>query len=117
MKIYKKIEPIKVAGSDARDELRICVEYTKGGYNNKRGIYAWITPIHRGNGFESIICLGELRECGFKVCLKEMGRKNQKVEDAICTVVEPLADKIAEHYNKCEFHEISRILCAAVENI
>lgn len=117
MKIYKSIEPIKVAGGDDLNELKIMVEYTKGGYNSKRGVYAWITPIHRGDTFVRCILLGDVRESGFKVCLKEMARKSQKVEDAICAVVELLADKIVEHWNKGEYHEISRLLLSAVANV
>lgn len=118
MKIYKPIKPINVAGGESLNELKIRVEYTKGGYNSKRGVYAWITPVYRGEHFERSIMLGGIHECGLKVCLMEMARKSQKVEDAICAVVERLSDKIAEHYNKCEYHDISRRLLSAInENI
>lgn len=117
MVIYKTIEPINVAGREPYNELKIEVKYTKEGYNSKRGVYAWINPISRSNGIVSMILLGDIRESGFKVCLKEMARKSQKVEDAICAAVEPLCDKIAEHYNKCEFQEIIALLKTATYSI
>ena len=117
MKIYKPIEPIKVTNDTTLDTLKIAVEYTKGGYNTKRGVYAWITPVQRGDTFERCILLGNRRESGFKVFLKEMGRKTPKLEQAICDKVAPLCDKIAEHYDRCEWQTIADILTSAVENV
>lgn len=117
MTIYKQINPIERAGSTPLNELKIKVDYTKGGYNSKRGIYAYIIPVHRqqvsGCSIESCSLLGEVRECGFKVCLREMARKSQKVEDQITAAVEPQADKIVEHWNNGDYHAISQLLLSA----
>ena len=117
MAIYKQINPIERAGSEPLNELKIKVAYTKGGYNSKRGIYAYIIPVHRqqvaGGNIESCTMLGEVRECGFKVCLREMGRKSQKVEDQLTAAVESQADKIVEHWNNSNYHAISRLLLSA----
>lgn len=117
MAIYKQINPIERAGSEPLNELKIKVAYTKGGYNSKRGIYAYIIPVHRqqvaGGNIESCTLLGEVRECGFKVCLREMGRKSQKVEDQLTAAVESNADKIVEHWNNSDYHAISRLLLSA----
>ena len=113
MTIYKQINPINRAGAEPLKELKIKVDYTKGGYNSKRGIYAYIIPVHREGNFESCSLLGEVRECGFKVCLREMARKSQKVEDQITAAVEPLADKIVEHWNNGDYHAISQLLLTA----
>lgn len=114
MAIYKQINPIERAGSEPLNELKIKVAYTKGGYNSKRGIYAYIIPVHRqqvaGGNIESCTLLGEVRECGFKVCLREMARKSQKTEDQITAAVESQADKIVEHWNNSDYHAISRLL-------
>ena len=117
MAIYKQINPIERAGSEPLNELKIKVAYTKGSYNSKRGIYAYIIPVHRqqvaGGNIESCTMLGEVRECGFKVCLREMGRKSQKVEDQLTAAVESQADKIVEHWNNSDYHAISRLLLSA----
>ena len=117
MVIYKQINPIERAGSTPLNELKIRVDYTKGGYNYKRGIYAYITPVHReqvsGCNIDSCSLLGDVRESGFKVCLREMARKSQKVEDQITAAVESHADEIVEHWNNGDYPAISRLLLSA----
>ena len=115
MDIYKKINPINRVGGEALDELKIRVRYDKGGYCGKRGVYAYITPVHRedrGNGFVSETCtlLGDTHESGFKMLLRELGRKSQKVEDEIASKIEAKADEIASLWNEHKHDDVADIL-------
>lgn len=119
MDIYKKINPINRVCGEALDELKIRVHYNKGGYYGKRGVYAYITPVHRegrGNGFviETCTLLGDTHESGFKMLLRELGRKSQKVEDEIASKIEAKADEIATLWNEQKHTEVANILKAAM---
>ena len=119
MDIYKKINPINRVGGEALDELKISVRYDKGGYYGKRGVYAYIRPVHRedrGNGFVSEICtmLGDMHESGFRMLLRELGRKSQKVEDEIASKIEAKADEIATLWNEQKHTEVANIIKAAM---
>ena len=119
MEIYKKINPINRAGSEALDELKIRVRYDKGGYYGRRGVYAYITPVHRdivGNGLMTETCTvcGEIHESGFKMLLRELGRKSQKVEDESASKIEAKADEIATLWNEQKHTEVANILKAAM---
>ena len=119
MDIYKKINPINRVGGEALDELKIRVRYDKGGYYGKRGVYAYITPVHRekiNESFVSETCtlLGDMHESGFKMLLCELGRKSQKVEDEIASKIEAKADEIATLWNEQKHTEVANILKAAM---
>ena len=119
MDIYKKINPINRVGGEALDELKIRVRYDKGGYYGKRGVYAYITPVHREKISESIVSetctlLGDTHESGFKMLLRELGRKSQKVEDEIASKIEAKADEIATLWNEQKHTEVANILKAAM---
>lgn len=115
MDIYKKINPINRVGGDALDELKIRVCYDKGGYYGKRGVYAYIRPVHRdivGNGLmtESCSVCGEMHENGFKMLLRELSRKSQKVEDEFASKIEAKADEIASLWNEYKHNDVADIL-------
>ena len=117
MDIYKKINPIKRVGGEALDELKIRVRYDKGGYYGKRGVYAYITPVHREkinerSVIETCTMLGDMHESGFKALLRELGRKSQKVEDELAVKVETKADEIADLWNEYKHNEIYNMLIA-----
>lgn len=119
MDIYKKINPINRVSGEPLDELKIRVRYNKGDYYGKRGVYAYITPVHReyrGNGFSCETCtlLGDTHESGFKILLRELGRKSQKVEDEIASKIEAKADEIATLWNEQKHTEVANILKAAM---
>jgi hypothetical protein len=119
MEIYKKINPINRVGGEALDELKIRVCYDKGGYYGKRGVYAYITPVHREKISESFVSetctlLGNTHESGFKMLLRELGRKSQKVEDEIASKIEAKADEIATLWNEQKHTEVANILKAAM---
>lgn len=112
---YKKINPIKVDEKLTLDELKVDVHYNKGGYNSKRGVYVYVTPTHRedrGNGFTSEVAIpiGYTKTSGFRTCLRELGRKSQKVEDEISAKVFEQADKMAELWNEEKFEDVVSIL-------
>ncbi len=119
MDIYKKINPINRVSGEALDELKIRVCYKKGGYNGKRGVYVYLTPVHRqdrGNGLACETCtlLGDIHESGFKMLLRELGRKSQKVEDEIAAKIEAKADEIATLWNEQKHTEVAKILRTAM---
>jgi len=117
MDIYKKINPINRVGGEALDELKISVRYDKGGYCGKRGVYAYIKPVHREKISESFVSetctmLGDIHECGFRKLLRELGRKSQKVEDEIAAKIDAKADEIATLWNEQKHTEVANILRA-----
>lgn len=119
MVIYKKINPIERAGSEALDELKIRVIYNKGNYGGKRGVYAYITPVHREKIDESFVSesytlLGDKHERGFSVLIRELKRKSPKVEDEIASKIEAKADEIATLWNEKKHTEVANILMTAM---
>jgi hypothetical protein len=119
MDIYKKINPINRVGGEALDELKISVRYDKGDYYDKRGVYVYIRPVHRegrGNGFVSETCtlLGDTHESGFRMLLRELGRKSQKVEDEIAAKIDAKADEIATLWDEQKHTEVANILRTAM---
>ncbi len=117
---YQPINPIERAGSDALNELKVSVRYDKGGINyinykqDKRGVYVHFTPVHRGNGFESCTCLGEKKESGFKIFVRELGRMSQKQMDDVAKRVEPLVPTFAEKWNAEDWQGIYNTLQQAM---
>ena len=114
MDIYKKINPISRVGGEALDELKIRVRYDKGGYYGKRGVYAYIKPVHREKISETCTLRGDTHESGFRMLLRELGRKSQKVEDEIASKIEAKADEIATLWNEQKHTEVANILRAAM---
>lgn len=115
MDIYKKINPINRIGGEALDELKIRVSYDKGGYNSRRGVYAYITPVHREKLNESIVSetctlLGETHESGFRMMLCALNRKSQKVENEIAAKIEAKADEIANLWNEQKHEEVANLI-------
>ena len=115
MEIYKKINPIDRIGGEALDELKIRVRYDKGGYNSRRGVYAYITPVHREKLNESMVSetctlLGATHESGFRMLLCELGRKSQKVENEIAAKIEAKADEIANLWNERKHDEVANLI-------
>lgn len=89
------------------NKLQIVVGYEKGGLNHlfgtssKRGIYLYIKPAmcdEKGN--YSTVIVGNKRLNGFKVCVKEIGRNNQKQIDLAFEKIKQSnnLNKWAEHY-------------------
>lgn len=111
--IFKPITPIQRGGaSNALNELRISVRYDKGSMNyfsgqvNKRGLYVHFSPVSRGDGYISATLLGNTKESGFKMFVRELGRASQKQADDVFKRVEPLADEIAKKWDTEDWNGI-----------
>ena len=103
-------------------ELKISVDYEKGGMNyftgdnNKRGIYVYFTPIERTKyGFKTVI-LGDKKECGFKTCVKECGRKNTKAMSEIFQKInqKELLENITKLFEEEKFSDIVKLIIEKV---
>lgn len=117
-KIYK---PINSIGD--LNELKISVDYELGGMNyfsgeiNKRGTYVYFKPVCRGDGFETTMLLADTASAGFKIFVKEQGRKSAKTVNAVFEAVKPYADTFAELYNKRQFTGIMELVLNATKGI
>ncbi len=114
MKTYRKINPIERVGGEALDEIKIRVDYNKDTYCGKRGVYVYLTPVHRGEYFETCTMCASIYESGFKMLLRELGRKSQKVVDELSAKIETKADEIASLWDKMAFEEIGKVIRNAI---
>lgn len=112
---YYKIAPIKIVDGQL-DELKVSVDYSKGGRNyfngrmDRRGVYVYLTPIHREANVTRSIMFGGVQESGFKVFVKETSRLSQKQIDNVAEVVFSMGEQIAELYNKQAYSSISSLI-------
>lgn len=120
---YEKLnKPIqRGSGSEPLDELKVNVDYHKGGYNYFSGdmeanaIYVYITPIHRGDMFTTYTLLGDHHSCGYKIKLKELSRKSQKQIDLMAEKVIPHSKEIAELYSDGKHCEIFNLIMELIK--
>lgn len=120
MKIYKKLQnPIKSCDK-MLDELRIDINHYKGGWNcfsgksEPRGVYVYISPVHRGDMFESCILLGGRHESGFRFLAVETARKSDKQIQRVAKAVEPIADRITQLYEERQYGAIVDLVVAEI---
>ena len=119
---YLPIEPI-ANGSTSLNELRFTVDYEYGGMNyfsgqiNKRGIYAYFKPVSRSNGFCSELLISDTRSAGFKVLIRELGRRSEKWENKIWEALTPYKDTFAELYNAGDYHQIANLILNTCKNL
>lgn len=105
---YNGIEPI----SGKYNELEVKVRYEKGGWNyfngktEKRGIYVTIKPVHREFGCIAFQFTGNMKESGFKVLVKELGRKSEKWEEKVAEKLAGMALELTRLYEKEEFNTL-----------
>lgn len=102
MKKYININPIKALDMNM-NELEVDVRYCKGGYNMKRGIYAWMQPVQRHANSVSCVLVGcNPFESGTNVFIKELTRGNKKVEEAMANLIQTKEnmERLAECWNK-----------------
>lgn len=117
MKVYKSLSnPI-----DKATELEISVGYEKGGINyfsgevNKRGAYVYVIPVSRGNGTIRRVLLGDIHTAGFKVLVKEMGRKNQKIISDIEThLTDDILSEIVNSYENYNYNKVRSIILSLI---
>lgn len=112
-KVYVGLKtPINTGGGSIHNELKIKVDYQKGGVNyfsgnySDSGVFVYITPVHRGNGFESLSITGNQHIDGYKILLKQINRKSQKQIDLMAAKVMPYAQQIADLYSDGKHQEV-----------
>ena len=121
---YKELKtPVQGSRSDEPlNELMVEVNYQLGGHNwltgniDSRGVFLSLTPVRRGNGFIQTRIDGQLHTMGYKILLKELGRKSQKQLDLAAERLMPLAGAIAGLYSEGKHNEIVQLVKNAYNN-
>ena len=111
---YVKLKTPIVRGVhlDTLDELSVRVDYQKGGFNyfsgdmESGGVYVYLTPVHRGNGFISHTIDGKTHNMGYKILIKELNRKSQKQINIVAELIMPKAQEIADLYSTGNHREV-----------
>ena len=107
--------PVKSASTELK-QLRIMVDYEKGGMNYfsgnvyESGVKVYITPCTVTNGIVTCTILGEQHVCGYKVMLKQINRKSQKQIDIMAEKILPYAQQIADLYSDAKHQEIVKLV-------
>lgn len=122
--VYVKLKKPIVRGQhlDTLDELKIRVDYQKGGYNyytgnvESNGVYVYLTPVHRNNGIVGLTIDGNMHNSGYKVLIKELGRKSQKQINLAVEAVLPKAEKIADYYSEGQHQAVLGLLKELFQN-
>lgn len=116
-KIYVELNnPINSGGGSILNELRIKVDYQKGGVNyfsgnySDSGVYVFLTPVCRGNGFESFVITGSQHTSGYKILLKQINRKSQKQIELAAAKVLPYAQQIADLYSDMKHQDVYNLI-------
>jgi len=108
--------PIISGGGTELKQLRVMVDYEKGGINYfsdsiyKSGVKVYITPCTLTNGIVTQIMLGGQHECGYKIMLKQINRKSQKQIDIMAEKILPYAQQIADLYSDSRHQEIVKLI-------
>jgi len=120
MSMHKKVfvdlkTPVKSASTELK-QLRIMVDYEKGGMNYfsgnvyESGVKVYLTPCTVTNGIVTQTILGEQHVCGYKVMLKQINRKSQKQIDVMAEKILPYAQQIADLYSDAKHQEIVKLI-------
>lgn len=121
---YKELKT-PVQGSrpeEPLNELRVEVNYQLGGRNwftgniDSRGVFLSLTPVRRGNCFIQTLINGQLHTMGYKILLKELGRKSQKQLDLAAERLMPFAGAIADLYSEGKHNEIVQLVKKVYKN-
>ena len=116
---YVRLKTPIVRGShlDTLDELMVRVDYQKGGFNyffsgsvESSGVYVYLTPVHRANGFISQTIDGKTHNMGYKILIKELNRKSQKQINIAAELILPHAQEIADLYSTGEHMEVYNLI-------
>ena len=121
MSMHKKVfvdlkTPIAQAGGGELKQLRIMVDYEKGGMNSfsgnvyESGVKVYLTPCTVTNGIITQTIMGEQHVCGYKVMLKQINRKSQKQIDIMAEKILPYAQQIADLYSDAKHKEIVKLI-------
>jgi hypothetical protein len=79
-------------------------------------VFLSLTPVRRGNGFIQTIINGQLHTMGYKILLKELGRKSQKQLDLAAERLMPFAGEIADLYSEGKHNEIIQLVKKVYKN-
>ena len=115
-KYVKLSKPIVRNGLDTLDELRIRIDHQKPSFNyfyggsDKGGVYVYLTPVHRENGIVSQTIDGNTHNSGYKILIKELGRKSQKQINLVAEAVFPKAEQIADYYSERQHQAVLNLL-------
>ena len=97
----KLANPVKISNKSNLNELKVSIDYQKGGTNyfNGRtengGIYVYFTPVYREGYCCKSVMMGGRIESGFKYLVKPLKRKSQKQIDLVEVQIEPLVNEFA----------------------
>lgn len=122
-KVYVSLKaPIAHVGN-TYDELRINVNYQKGGINywngkmEESGVFVYLTPVHRdGICVGQTIC-GDRHISGYKILCKPLNRKSQKQINLVAEKVLKHASEIADLYSDYKHQEVFNLIKTLVEGL
>jgi hypothetical protein len=122
-KVYASLKnPIKSA-SRVYGELRINVDYQKGGVNyfsgniEDGGVFVYLTPVHRdGISVGQTIC-GDQHISGYKILCKPLNRKSQKQINLVAEKVLKHASEIADLYSDYKHQEVFNLIKTLTEGL
>ena len=87
------------------NKLKIEIDYSKDGvcYMNGEpysgGVYVYLTPCTHENGITGTFWDGNTHTMGYKILLKQMGRRSQKQINLAADLIIPYAQQIADYYS------------------
>lgn len=111
--------PIKTT-SQLLNKLRLNVDYQREGVNyftgdyNHGGVYIYITPCTHENGITGNVITGKQHCDGYKILLKEIGRKSQKQINLMAEKVLPYAQQIADLYSDARHQDVYNLIMSAI---
>lgn len=116
-KIYVGLKtPVNSGTGTVHNELKIEVDYQKGGVNwfsgdyCESGVFVYLKPVHRGNGFEGCSITGKTHVDGYKILLKQINRKSQKQIELAAAKVLPYAQQIADLYSDMKHQDVYNLI-------
>jgi hypothetical protein len=102
--------------SEPLNKLKVEIDYSKQGWSclcgepYKGGIYIYLTPCRHENGVTGTFWNGDIHTMGYKILLKEMGRKSQKQIDLAASIIMPKAQEIADLYSTGNHREVYNLI-------
>ena len=97
------------------------MNYFSGGTSN-RGYYVYVQPVQfttvkldNGTEYKNMSCriMGDKKTCGFKMLLEGTKRKSEKRMAELWTKVEPLTEKLLNHFIVDEYQLINETVQAS----
>jgi hypothetical protein len=98
------------------NKLKVEIDYSKSGVSYltgdyyEGGVYAYLTPCRHENGVTGTFWDGKTHTMGYKILLKQMGRKSQKQIDIMADKILPYAQQIADLYSDGRHHDVVKLI-------